>query len=54
MLTQTIKAYQALGCWSEHVEITREAFQVTLDIFANVGRHVEGDAYAKVVAAPPG
>ena len=54
VLTQTIKAYQALGCWSEHVEITRAAFQVTLDVFANVGRRVEGDAYAKVVAAPPG
>ena len=54
VLTRTIEAYQQLGCWSEHVEITREAFQVTLDVFANVGRHVEGDAYAKVVAAPPG
>jgi len=54
VLTRTIKAYQKLGCWSEHVEITREAFQVTLDVFANAGRRVEGDAYAKIVAAPPG
>ena len=53
VLTSTIEAYQQLGCWSEHVEITRDAFQVTLDVFANVGQHVEGDAYAKVVAAPP-
>ena len=54
VLTRTIKAYQALGCWSEHVEITRQAFQVTLDVFANVGRRVAGDAYRKIVAAPPG
>lgn len=54
VLANTIEAYQKLGNWTPHVEITREAFQVTLDVFANVGRTVEGDAYAKVVAPPPG
>jgi NitT/TauT family transport system substrate-binding protein len=53
VLAETIRAYQQLGCWSEHVEITREAFEVTRDVFRNVGREVEGDAYPKVVAAPP-
>ena len=53
VLANTIAAYQKLGNWSPHIEITREAFQVTLDVFANVGRTVEGDAYAKVVAQPP-
>lgn len=53
VLAETIGAYQKLGCWSEHVEITREAFEVTRDVFRNVGREVEGDAYPKVVAAPP-
>lgn len=53
VLASTIEAYQKLGNWSPHVEITREAFQVTLDVFANVGRTVEGDAYASVVAPPP-
>jgi NitT/TauT family transport system substrate-binding protein len=53
VLANTIEAYQKLGNWTPHVEITREAFQVTLDVFANVGRTVEGDAYAKVVAQPP-
>ena len=53
VLANTIEAYQKLGNWSPHVEITREAFQVTLDVFANVGRTVEGDAYASVVAPPP-
>lgn len=54
VLANTIEAYQKLGNWTPHVEITREAFQVTLDVFANVGRTVEGDAYASVVAQPPG
>ncbi|UCH73135.1 MAG: ABC transporter substrate-binding protein [Rhodospirillales bacterium] len=54
VLASTIAAYQKLGNWSEHVEITREAFEVTVDVFRNVGRVVEGDAYAKVVAPPPG
>ena len=53
VLAGTIEAYQKLGNWSPHVEITREAFAVTLDVFANVGRTVEGDAYAKVVVPPP-
>ncbi|MDH5410276.1 MAG: hypothetical protein OEY16_02720, partial [Alphaproteobacteria bacterium] len=53
VLANTIEAYQKLGNWTPHVEITREAFQVTLDVFANVGRTVEGDAYASVVAQPP-
>ncbi len=53
VLASTIEAYQKLGNWSRHVEITREAFEVTLDVFRNVGRSVEGDAYAKIVAAPP-
>ena len=53
VLTATIGTYQKLGCWSPHVEITKQAFAVTLDVFRNVGRTVEGDAYAEVVAPPP-
>ncbi len=53
VLARTIEAYQALGCWSPRVEITRDAFAVTLDVFRNVGRSVEGDIYPKVVAPPP-
>ena len=54
VLTETIAFYQELGCWPLHAEITRDAFEVTLDVFRNVGRTVEGDAYDKVIAAPPG
>lgn len=54
VLSRTIAAYQTLGCWSPHLEITREAFDVTLAVFRNVGRTLEGDAYARIVTAPPG
>ncbi len=53
VLTRTIGFYQKLGCWSPHVEITKQAFAVTLDVFRNVGRTTEGDAYGEVVALPP-
>ena len=53
VLSRTIAAYQALGCWSPHLEITREAFEVTLEVFRNVGLSVEGDAYSQIVTAPP-
>lgn len=54
VLASTIEARQKLGNWSEHKEITREALEVTLDVFRNDCRTVEGDAYAKIVAPPPG
>lgn len=53
VLTETIGFYQKLGCWSPHVEITKQAFDVTLDVFRNVGRSTDRDAYAEVVAPPP-
>ncbi len=53
VLAETIGFYQKLGCWSPHVEITPEAFEVTCDVFRNVGRKIADDAYAAVVAAPP-
>jgi hypothetical protein len=33
VLTTTIGTYQKLGCWTPHVEITRPAFEATLDVF---------------------
>lgn len=53
VLTATIGTYQKLGCWSPHVEITKQAFEVTLDVFRNVGRTTERDAYAEVIVPPP-
>lgn len=54
VLTQTIAAYQKLGCWTPHVEITRAAFEVTLDVFEFSGLITKRHEYADVIAQPPG
>ena len=53
VLTETIAAYQALGCWSPHVEITRAAFEATLDVFEHAGRITKRHAYEDAIAPPP-
>lgn len=53
VLAATIGFYQTLGCWAPHVEITKSAFEVTLDVFRNVGRTTDRDAYAEVIVPPP-
>ena len=52
-LTRCIAAYQDLGCWTPHVEITREAFEVTLDVFQYNGQIDERYAYDLACCAPP-
>jgi NitT/TauT family transport system substrate-binding protein len=52
-LEQCIASYQALGCWTPHVEITRPAFEVTLDVFEHIGGIPERYAYEQVCAAAP-
>ena len=53
VLTNTIALYQTLGCWTPHVEITREAFEGSLDVFLNAGLITKRHAYEQVVAQPP-
>lgn len=53
VLTDTIAFYQGLGNWSRHVEITKAAFEVTLDVFEHVGRLAKRHAYEAVCAPPP-
>jgi NitT/TauT family transport system substrate-binding protein len=53
VLTATIAAYQRLGCWTPHVEITRPAFEVTLGVFQHAGLITRRHKYEDVVAAPP-
>ena len=53
VLTSTIAAYQALGCWTPHVEITRPAFEVTLDVFEHAKLITRRHRYEDVVVAPP-
>jgi len=52
-LQQCIASYQQLGCWTPHVEITRTAFEVTLDVFEYIGDIPERYAYERVCIAPP-
>lgn len=53
VLTQTIATYQKLGCWTPHVEITRPAFEVTLDVFQYTGLITRRHKYEDVVVQPP-
>jgi NitT/TauT family transport system substrate-binding protein len=53
VLTSTIAYYQKLGCWTPHVEITRPAFEATLDVFQHAGLITKRHRYEDVVAAPP-
>jgi NitT/TauT family transport system substrate-binding protein len=53
VLTATIACYQQLGCWAPHVEITRPAFEVTLDVFQHARLITRRHRYEDVVAAPP-
>jgi NitT/TauT family transport system substrate-binding protein len=53
VLTATIGYYQKLGCWTPHVEITRPAFETTLDVFEHSKLITRRHRYEDVVAAPP-
>jgi NitT/TauT family transport system substrate-binding protein len=53
VLTATIATYQKLGNWSPHAEITRPAFEATLDIFQHAKLITKRHRYEDVVAPPP-
>jgi len=53
VLTSTIAYYQKLGCWTPHVEITRAAFEVALDVFQHSRLITKRHRYEDVVATPP-
>ena len=53
VLTATIAYYQKLGCWTPHVEITRAAFEVTLDVFEHARLITRRHRYEDVVVPPP-
>jgi NitT/TauT family transport system substrate-binding protein len=53
VLAQCIAGYQQLGCWTPHVEITRPAFEVALDVFEHFGSLKQRYAYDQVCAPPP-
>ncbi len=53
VLTTTIATYQRLGNWTPHAEITRRAFEATLDIFQHAGLITRRHKYEDVIAPPP-
>jgi NitT/TauT family transport system substrate-binding protein len=53
VLAGCIATYQKLGCWTPHVEITRAAYEKTLDIFEYNGQLKQRYRYEQVCAAPP-
>ena len=53
VLARCIASYQQLGCWTPHVEITRRAFEVALDVFEHFGSLKERYSYDQVCAPPP-
>ncbi len=52
-LENSISTYQQLGCWTPHVEITKEAYEVILDVFQYTGNISERYPYDLVCCAPP-
>jgi NitT/TauT family transport system substrate-binding protein len=53
VLGATIGYYQKLGCWTPHVEITRPAFEVALDVFEHSKLITRRHRYEDVIAPPP-
>jgi NitT/TauT family transport system substrate-binding protein len=53
VLADCIGTYQRLGCWTPHVEITRAAYEKTLDVYEYNGLLRERWRYEQVCAAPP-
>ena len=52
-LTSSIAAYQGLGCWNPAVAISRNGYEVSLDVFAHSGLITRRHPYDEVVAPPP-
>ncbi len=53
VLAACIATYQALGCWTPHVEITRAAYEKTVDIFEYNGQVKQRYAYEQICTTPP-
>ena len=53
VLADCIATYQKLGCWTPHAEITRAAYEKTLDIFEYNGQLKQRYRYEQVCAESP-
>jgi NitT/TauT family transport system substrate-binding protein len=52
-LTQTIAYYQQLGCWNPPVTISRETYDVALEVFLHTRLITQRHPYEQVVVPPP-
>ena len=53
VLAKTIGAYQKLGCWTPHVEITKPAWEAVNDILLNAKLITRRHRYEDVITQPP-
>jgi len=52
VLEACIATYQQLGCWTPHINITRDAYEATLDIYEYAGGLKQRYAYDQVCSDP--
>jgi len=53
VLTDCIATYQAMGCWTRHIDITQDGYEAMLDIFEYDGKLPQRYSYDQVCAKPP-
>jgi NitT/TauT family transport system substrate-binding protein len=53
VLAECIATYQRLGCWTRHAEITRAAYEKTLDVYEYNGLLKQRWPYEQVCSLPP-
>lgn len=53
VLTETIAAYQQLGCWNPSVTISPESYEAALDVFLHANLITKRHPYDQVVVPPP-
>lgn len=53
VLARCVEAYQGLGCWTPHIEITRPAFDVAQDVFEHFGTLERRVRWEQVCCEPP-
>lgn len=54
VLSQTVAAYQGLGCWQSEPRIGEAAYEKALDVFQFAGQISQRYGYDQLICAPPG
>ena len=53
VLSQTITAYQQLGCWTGQARISEASYEKTLDVFQYAGQIQQRHGYDQLICEPP-